>query len=134
MARGGLGERRAEGDLDALEARYFLPAPRLEAGRRLRGSASSAIDVSDGLVQDLGHLCRASGTGAELEGASIPVMAGADLEHALSGGDDYELCFTAAEEPAQLGVACARIGTVVAGSEITLDGRPVSAAGYQHFR
>jgi thiamine-monophosphate kinase len=134
LTRGGLGERRVEADLDALDARYFLPAPRLEAGKRLRGLASSAIDVSDGLLQDLGHLCRASGTGAELDGASIPVMAGAKLEHALFGGDDYELCFTAAAEPGELGVACTRIGTVVAGSEITLDARPVSAAGYQHFR
>jgi thiamine-monophosphate kinase len=134
LARGGLGECQVEADLDALDARYFLPAPRLEAGRRLRGSASSAIDVSDGLLQDLGHLCRASGTGAELDGACLPVMDGAELEHALSGGDDYELCFTAAGEPVELGVACTRIGTVVAGSGITLDGRPVSAAGYQHFR
>jgi thiamine-monophosphate kinase len=134
LARGGLDECRVEADLDAVDARYFMPAPRLEAGRRLRGLASSAIDISDGLLQDLGHLCRASGTGAELDGSSIPVMAGAELEHALSGGDDYELCFTAAAKPGELGVACTRIGTVVAGSEITLDGRPVSAVGYQHFR
>ncbi len=134
LARGGLADRQSVADLDALDARYFLPMPRLEAGRRLRGSATSAIDISDGLLQDLGHLCRASGTGAELDGACIPVMAGAELQHALSGGDDYELCFTAAEEPAELDVTCTRIGTVVAGSVITLDGQPVSAAGYQHFR
>lgn len=134
LARGGLADRHVEADLDALDARYFLPAPRLEAGRRLRGSASAAIDVSDGLLQDLGHLCRASGVGAELDSALVPVMAGANLEHALSGGDDYELCFTAAVEPGDLGVTCTRIGAVVPGSGITLDGLPVSAAGYQHFR
>lgn len=134
LARGGLADRRSEADLDALDARYFLPTPRLEAGRRLRGAASAAIDVSDGLLQDLGHLCRASGTGAELESSSIPVMAGAELEQALGGGDDYELCFTCDREPGDLGVRCTRIGSVVPRAGIMLDGRPATATGYQHFR
>ena len=79
------------------------PTPRVELGRALVGVASSAIDVSDGLAGDLGHVLRASGVGATVELAALPC--GADLadqsealqrECLLSGGDDYELVFTAA--------------------------------------
>lgn len=82
--------------------RYWRPQPRLALGRALRGLATAAIDISDGLAADLGHLCRASGCGAELTLQAIPmeseaiVLLGADqaMRWALSGGDDYELCFT----------------------------------------
>jgi thiamine-monophosphate kinase len=83
--------------------RYRLPQPRIAWGQALRGVASACMDISDGLVQDLGHLCAASGVGAVLEAASVPlseaaqaalalVPAGAQLP--LIGGDDYELLFT----------------------------------------
>lgn len=111
--------------------RYFRPRARIDAGLALRGVATSCIDVSDGLLQDLGHLCEASGVGADLVSADIPVGDGADLDQALHGGDDYELLFTAASPPA--GLDAVRIGTVTAGADILLDGAPVAIKGYQHF-
>ena len=110
----------------------------LQAGLALRGIVSSAIDISDGLLQDLSHICVASGVGAQLATVDVPVADGANLDQALNGGDDYELCFTV---PAQLvdhlpalGVAATQIGLVVTKSGIELDGEPVSGAGYRHFQ
>ena len=121
--------------LDALDDprthRYFRPQARVAAGLALRGVATSCIDVSDGLLQDLGHLCKASGVGAELVGKDIPVGDGGSLDHALHGGDDYELLFTAAALPPDL--EAARIGTVTNGPGILLDGKSVAIKGYQHF-
>ncbi|MEQ8858756.1 MAG: thiamine-phosphate kinase [Pseudomonadales bacterium] len=132
VARGGLDAMQNESDLDALAQRYFLPSARLGAGVALRGFASSAIDLSDGLIQDLGHVCRASGVGAELDSARLPVASGATLDQALSGGDDYELCFTGRGDPPDLGVPVHRIGRIVSGSGVRVDGRP-AGGGYQHF-
>jgi thiamine-monophosphate kinase len=89
---------------DHLNARLYRPAPRIAEGLALRGRASSAIDLSDGLVSDLGHLLAASGAGATIDIDSLPlspaVQAVGDartrFELALAGGDDYELCFTLA--------------------------------------
>jgi len=131
VARGGLDAARP-GDLDPLAAGYFRPRARLEAGQRLRGVATSLIDLSDGLLQDLGHVCTASGVGAELVGAAIPVADGVRREHVLGGSDDYELCFTAPAEPPALGIPVTRIGTIVAEPGVRLDGAPASG-GYQHF-
>ncbi|TMH13543.1 MAG: thiamine-phosphate kinase, partial [Betaproteobacteria bacterium] len=109
------------------------PAPRVALGIQLRGIASAAIDVSDGLVGDLGHVLEASKVGAVLELASIPRSKALDrqlassahdiaLQCLLAGGDDYELCFTAA--PAhdrrvvtlaiELGLELHRVGTIAA--------------------
>ena len=79
--------------------RYLLPTPRLAAGQALRGLASAALDISDGLLADLGHLRRASGVGAQLEMDALPLAEGlmetlgvsSARQAALSGGDDYEL-------------------------------------------
>ncbi len=83
----------------AAAKRLHEPAPRVALGERLRGIASAAIDVSDGLAQDLGHLLERSGVGATLEYARLPKHRIADpaLEQrcVLAGGDDYELLFTA---------------------------------------
>lgn len=133
LARGGLAACRGEADLDTLSARYFMPCARIAEGIALRGIAHSAIDVSDGLLQDLGHILDASGMGAELDASRIPVLAGATLAQALSGGDEYELCFTLPGEPPPLAVPVHCIGTIVAERGLRLDGRPVAAAGYQHF-
>lgn len=91
------GKKPGMADLQALE----YPEPRLELGRALQGLATSCIDLSDGLLADLGHILEQSGLGAELELAALPCpdsMAGlpADVRWPLqlSGGDDYELCFT----------------------------------------
>lgn len=87
----------------ALTDRYHLPQPRLEAGVALRGIATAAMDISDGLVQDLGHICRASGVCAEIQSVDVPLSpalrlamerGGFPLELVLSGGDDYELLLT----------------------------------------
>ncbi|MEZ5560179.1 MAG: thiamine-phosphate kinase [Pseudomonadales bacterium] len=137
LARGGLGQCASVADLDPLSARYFRPMARMDVGRALRGLARSAIDVSDGLLQDLGHLCDASGVGVALDSAAVPVAAGATLQQALTGGDDYELCFTLppgaeARLPA-LDVALHRIGEATAERGVWLDGRQIPAGGYQHF-
>jgi thiamine-monophosphate kinase len=132
VARGGLDACQSEDRLDALTRRYFLPHARLAEGVLLRGHASSAIDLSDGLLQDLGHICRASGVGVALESALVPVAPGATLTQALSGGDDYELCFTLSGTPPTLAVPVHRIGRIEVEPGVRLDGRP-AAGGYQHF-
>lgn len=134
LSRGDLSACRDEAGLDELQRRYFLPQARLAAGVALRGVANSAIDVSDGLLQDLEHICRESGVAAQILSEHIPVTVGALIDHALNGGDDYELCFTSASAPGDLGVAVTRIGAIVNGSGVSLDGKVVSAAGYLHFQ
>lgn len=131
------------------------PQPRVALGLALRGVASSAIDVSDGLLADLGHILEASQVGAEIEFAALPLspilqnhlLQPLARQCALSGGDDYELCFTApaarrgelAEIATRLGLPLTRIGKIMAGSGcIVRDaaGNPlnVEADGYDHFR
>src|SRR5512138_3339930 len=117
-----LGLRK--GAAPSLAARQRRPTPRLALGRALGGIATAAIDVSDGLVQDLGHLCLASRVGASLRLEDLPLSAAyrratrsaADpWAGALSGGEDYELCVTVPVRrvPAALGAA-ARVGTPLA--------------------
>lgn len=141
------------GVADNLRQRFLAPTPRVELGLALRGIASAAIDVSDGLHADLNKLLVASGMGAGLYLDRLPLSrALLDCQGfararrlALSGGDDYELCFTvpadrvSAAERAAATVACAirRIGTIEAqpGLRCFDGGRPVSAdaVGYDHF-
>jgi thiamine-monophosphate kinase len=91
-----------------LLARLNRPQPRVVQGLLLRGRASACIDISDGLVADLGHVCAASGAGAEIDIECLPASSALlsvfdDAERRdcqLSGGDDYELCFTAASAAA----------------------------------
>ena len=120
-------------------ARYYLPRPQLELGVALRGIATAAIDISDGLVADLGHVCRASGVGARVDLDRVPVAPGAVIERAVGAGDDYELLFTApaGAERRLAGFAVTEIGEIVAGSSVALlrSGRPVdiASAGFRHF-
>jgi thiamine-monophosphate kinase len=135
--------------------RYRLPRPRLRLGRRLLGLATAALDVSDGLAGDLGHICAASKVGAAIETVRVPlslaaralIEAGeASLAEALTGGDDYELLFTAPAEAepvlariaAELDLPLTRLGEIR--PEPGLDvldgsGRPLSlgSGGYRHF-
>lgn len=90
-------------------SRLEQPTPRLEIGKKLQGVASAAIDISDGLVADLGHICRQSDVGARIEIEALPlsgpyrdVLATVGYELALTGGDDYELCFTAPADKADV--------------------------------
>jgi thiamine-monophosphate kinase len=139
------------GERAALRQRLERPTPRVAAGRALRGLASAAIDISDGLAADLGHVLDASGVGATVTLADLPLTpalarlaAAGDWQLPLAGGDDYELCFTvpAAQEEAvaaaALAVAATRIGTVEAAPGLRLlapDGTPyrLARAGYDHF-
>jgi len=139
--RSGLQDQALLKD-QALNERYWRPRARLDLSSVLRRDATSAIDISDGLVQDLGHILRASGLACDLNSASIPVFPGATLEDALYGGDDYELCFTMRSAPgASSGPVLLPgwpgpvypIGTLKAGSGITIDGKPPSRTGYRHF-
>ena len=158
---GALGLRVLQGGLagDAaghLARRYRLPQPRLALGQALLGLARAAMDISDGLVQDCGHLCRAGGCGAEIEAASLPLSPaaraalGADpglLATLLGGGDDYELLFAApagaeAEveaRAARAGTPATRIGRFTAGPARVrvLDAAgtelPLPKAGWSHF-
>jgi thiamine-monophosphate kinase len=154
-ARGDLSERDADAaTIAALAGRYHLPEPRLAVGRGLAGLATAAIDLSDGLPGDLGHICAASGTGAQVEAARVPlspaartvVAARADLlRTALAGGDDYELLFTApphasdavAALAAGTGVPLTDIGEIVAGSGVAIvdaGGDPIPGlSGWSHF-
>ena len=114
------------------------PEPRVAVGLALarRGIAASCMDLSDGLSTDLRQLCEASGVRAELKGAVIPLGAGASMEQALHGGEDYELLFTArGKVPRRIaGVTITRIGTVVAGEGVRLDGVELRVGGWEHFR
>jgi thiamine-monophosphate kinase len=128
--------------------RHFYPQPRLELGRLLRerGLATAMIDLSDGLSVDLGHICQESGVGAMIDAAKIPVAKGATLEHALHGGEDYELLFTVPAKkqlpPRFAGIRLTEIGLIKkAGyyaSAIQILGenrrlQPLEPRGWQHF-
>jgi len=152
---GALGLAVAQGRLaDAsghLLDRYRLPRPRV--GFALAGIASAALDVSDGLVQDLGHLCRAAGMAARIDAARVPLSdaaraAGPDwLPTCLTGGDDYEiLCAVPPEREAALraagaaaGIPVTRIGAFEIGAaEVVVSdetGAPMAfaRAGWSHF-
>ena len=126
-------------------ARLQRPVPRLLEGRTAAAAGASAmIDVSDGLSSDLAHICRASGVGAVVEPSAIPVGPGAAVDDALSGGDEYELCFTA-PDPVRVAEAFAAaglhlpapIGTVVEGNDVFVTtpggGRwPLAPSGWEH--
>jgi thiamine-monophosphate kinase len=124
---------------------HLYPEPRLAAGQALvrRSLATAAIDVSDGLSTDLAHICEESGVHAEINAEALPIEAGATLEQALHGGEDYELLFTAkGAVPKSLGgVAVHAIGRIKRrgkGSAVTLvhNGKrsALAAGGWEHFR
>lgn len=144
----------------ALVRRLEYPEPRTGIGSGLRGIAHAAIDISDGLVGDLGHILERSGTGATIHLDRLPLSdafpagcaqlalepdSSAALEFALAGGDDYELCFTV--PPERIGqlqaldgmpVAFTEIGVIEPGSGlrcVAAGGQPVELAvtGYRHF-
>lgn len=154
--RGELSQlTRAERDL--LVCRFHLPEPRLDLGRALseHGLVRCGMDVSDGLVADLGHICSASGVGARVQWQRLPLSGAAvaalrerpDLRAAVvAGGDDYELLFTAPpeQEPAimalaaRVGVPVQRIGVIEDGAGVLIVDEagapiPLKTTGYRHF-
>ena len=143
-----------EADYKEAVMHLYEPIPRVQLGQALRGLATSAIDISDGLLADLGHICRLSGVGATVELSRIPlsgiavkhVETDAGLRAIVAGGDDYELCFTAHPNSREsiddlqdmLGVHLTRIGQVRRGKGVSLlgsDGKAVKVdgRGYDHF-
>jgi thiamine-monophosphate kinase len=153
---GGAALALARPELAAVAARLHRPEPRVELGERLRGLARAAIDVSDGLAGDLGHILERSQVGAVVEYARIPRPAAfekfRELERdcVLSGGDDYELLFTAAQPQRheiealgrELKIPLTRIGAIqpnaAAGAAklVVLDaaGKPLAyRGGFDHF-
>jgi len=141
------GGANTRGNMKETLYRHLYPQPRVKQGLWLakRGFAAAAIDLSDGLSTDLAHLCDESGVAAEVDGGALPVTAGATLEQAIHGGEDYELLFTARPNthlPRKIaGVAVTRIGQVVKRSAkqpivslITAEGRQaLEAQGWEHF-
>ncbi len=139
----------------ALNYRLDLPSPRVTLGPRLVGIATAALDVSDGLVQDVGHIARASDVAIEIRAADVPLSAPAAemigeapglFLDCLSGGDDYELAFTVppgrvddlprAADGAGVPVTC--IGRVAAGQGVVVRDRQgerveLARTGYRHF-
>ena len=147
-----LGERHADATLsEPLLSHYWSPSPQIALGQALRGKATAALDISDGLLADCGHIALASGVALRLElerlplGAALTAFLGVDgaRQAALTGGDDYVIAFTLS--PAELDGLLAEgwpvhvVGRVEAGSGVSLhdaQGRDITPAvrGYQHFR
>lgn len=147
--------RLSTAEFAACALRLHQPQPRIALGLALRGVAHSAIDVSDGLLADLGHILKCSNAAAEISFAALPVSTalhahlGQPLGRRcmLAGGEDYELCFTAPvaqratidNMAAHLDLQLTRIGTIAAGQGCTVraaDGSIMNMEeqGYDHFR
>lgn len=142
-------------DRDFLIDRYRLPQPRLNLGARLVGIASAMMDISDGLVADLGHMTQVSSVAAVIETARLPLSTAASaaiardpkrLQSVLGGGDDYELLFSSPSDAdgalmllsRELGLSIASIGRIETGQGVRVldgDGREmkIDSAGYEHF-
>jgi len=144
-----------EADYHEAVMRLYEPSPRVALGQALRGVATATIDVSDGLLADLTHICRLSGVGATVELANVPVSSigakhletDAGRTAIVAGGDDYELCFTAHPNSREiindltkmLGIPLTRVGQVKRGKGVSLmgpDGKAVKidGRGYDHFK
>ncbi|HEX7647899.1 MAG TPA: thiamine-phosphate kinase [Noviherbaspirillum sp.] len=118
--------------LNAAAQRMHAPTPRIALGLALRGIAHAAIDISDGLVGDLGHILERSGVGASIDADALPAgpmlaRQPSDIRRrfALAGGDDYELCFTAPADKRDDVIAAAR----TAGTPVTRVGSIETAPG-----
>jgi thiamine-monophosphate kinase len=124
-----------------LVERYTRPRARLELGQTLLGRATAAIDISDGLLQDAGHIAAASGVALHIDHLRLPLSAALNTHSdprtamgwALGGGDDYELCFTlpTGDTPP---AGCTCIGDVQAGEGVHTELGEDPDTGFQHFR
>lgn len=148
------GDIQPENEPGEWRQRFLRPVPRLRQGRDLRGVASACLDISDGLLRDLGRLLEASSVGATVLLQQVPgldelsAMLGEQraLSLSLTGGDDYELCFTVPREREALladvsrkwSCECTRIGEIsgTEGIRLMKDERevPLPPAGFEHFQ
>ena len=143
-AAAGLSLFETAGRDDVLVQRFLRPAARIDLGRALAGRAHGTIDISDGLVGDLRKVLDASGVGAELDVDKVPMsrelrarFGDTAADFALTGGDDYELCFTADPAAVEGVPGITAIGRIVEGDDLTCrrDGEIVEVddSGYRHF-
>lgn len=153
------GKSAVNSDEVFLQQRHLRPTPRITLGRTLIGMANAAIDLSDGLISDLGHILKRSQCAAEIDLSSLPLSSSIlnlydrvqAEQFALSGGEDYELCFTVPSENQtllearlkNLDVSCTCIGRIVEAKcgqfpiHFLRDGKPVDYAhtlGFDHFK
>lgn len=153
VLRDACKESLSKAHRSALIDAFFVPESRIEVGIKLRTLASSCIDLSDGLASDLVHILRASEVGARIALDALPLSAALRAAHseaeqrnlAISGGDDYELCFTLRPESeaamrqalSDIGVPVTMIGTITEGTSIQWSerGEPIAleVSGYKHF-
>ena len=124
---------------------YLYPKARIDLGLSLIDLATAAIDISDGLIQDLELICNASGVGAEIYFEKIPTSKNNKTLELINSGDDYELCFTADEDKLDqiiklsktLNIPLTEIGRITSSRELILydkDQKPInSSSGYKHF-
>ena len=149
LGEAGLGLKIKQGfasDSQNALRRFHAPMPRIETGLALRGVANACIDISDGLVSDLGHILRQSGVGATLDYEKLPlshavknyIQQTGDFQMPLISGDDYELCFTVApENAAQVPENCTQIGMIETehGLRLKRAGQieTLTVKGYEHF-
>ena len=115
-------------NLSPPQAAFYRPSARFDMSKYLE-SASSAIDISDVLVQDLNHILQSSRCGASLESKLIPLGDSAELEDGLFGGDDYELIFTSSEDLGSIN----KIGQLTEELGIRIDGEAITPRGFDHF-
>lgn len=138
---------------ESLSESFWFPEPRLQFAKTAKQYIHACIDVSDGLIADLGHICSASNVAAQLELVEIPlsqslvtVLPDQAQQLALTGGDDYELCFTASPDvkkqlkaiAADQGLRLSQIGNIQSGSGVNCINQqgldiPIDTAGYSHF-
>ncbi|MCX7545291.1 thiamine-phosphate kinase [Marinicella gelatinilytica] len=128
---------------DYCDAQLKRPQPRFDVAEAVIDYARAMIDVSDGLLADLGHICEASAMGAQLDVEKMPVYEPIKsdsqwLDYVLSGGDDYQLCFTIRpEDESLLPPDCTVIGHMCAGSGVTVYDKgqriEVKRSGFDHF-
>ena len=144
-AAGGLAflQEQWQPEPDAAEHlldRFNRPRARIELGRELLGRATAAIDISDGLLADAGHIAAASGVMIRIDPERLPLsdalsghaLSGREREWALTGGDDYELCFCQSADKA-VPAGCTLIGWVEEGEGVDCGENIDISAGYYHF-
>lgn len=151
LVRNGRLTNLSDASLQDLTEAYRLPMPRLALGQALAagGLATACLDISDGLLADLGHICEASGLGARIGAERVPLSpavqeaVASDLESfplALTGGDDYELCFTVAPDRVEAvtglaktsGLALTEIGEMIQGQGVSVLDRDGAALAFDH--